>query len=257
MFTTNVGNTEIVRIKSLLGEKKYVYVKLELNNPTGSIKDRLADYVVSNYYKNSLSYIDTSIGNFAMSLSLFARMKGKQASFVLNESIDHSVIERIKLFGGEVMLSDARTHLELSNLARSISEQRGLSFVGQFMAGKYDSFYAHYFSNEINNQLDKVDKVVCYYGTGSILRGLRKGLFMGKKLGLYEAIDSSKTADHDNGFDKIPVDIDFISTVQKYLIQNYCILSGRIGSLNTAAAMIVASESSQQENILTFISDSL
>lgn len=105
-----IGNTPEVKINRLFGEHSSVYIKLERNNPGGSIKDRIALAMIEDAESKGIITKDTIIveptsGNTGVGLALVAAVKGYKLILVMPESMS---IERRRLmaaYGAELVLT--------------------------------------------------------------------------------------------------------------------------------------------------------
>jgi cysteine synthase A len=105
-----IGNTTHVRINKLFGDKSEVWLKLEKENPGGSIKDRIALAMIEDAEKKGILKEDSVIieptsGNTGIGLSLVAAVKGYELILVMPESMS---VERRKLmsaFGAKFELT--------------------------------------------------------------------------------------------------------------------------------------------------------
>ncbi|MFA5816918.1 MAG: cysteine synthase A [Bacteroidales bacterium] len=114
MKTSNVleliGNTPVVRINHLFDSNLEVWIKLEKQNPGGSIKDRIAlsmieDAEAKGYLKKDTVIVEPTSGNTGIGLALVAAIKGYRVILVMPESMS---IERRKLmiaYGAEIELT--------------------------------------------------------------------------------------------------------------------------------------------------------
>src|SRR3989304_2329347 len=106
-----IGNTPMVEIKRLnpnSGVK--IYAKLEGFNPTGSVKDRIAKYMVEQAEKEGLLtkdkiLLEPTSGNTGISLGMIAKIKGYRLVAVMPESMSLERREILKAFGVEIVLS--------------------------------------------------------------------------------------------------------------------------------------------------------
>ncbi len=94
-----IGKTPIVKINRLFGENKNVWIKLEKNNPGGSIKDRVALAMIEDAEAKGLLHPDSVIieptsGNTGIGLAMIAAVKGYKIILVMPESMS---VERRKL----------------------------------------------------------------------------------------------------------------------------------------------------------------
>jgi len=105
-----IGNTHHLRIRKLLGEKHKVWMKLERQNPGGSIKDRIALAMIEDAEKNGTlkrgsSIIEPTSGNTGIGLSMVAAVKGYPITLVMPE---HMSVERRRImaaFGAKLELT--------------------------------------------------------------------------------------------------------------------------------------------------------
>lgn len=238
-----VGNTPLLPIASIFDKEKTIYVKLENKNPSGTIKDRLAKHIILQN-PNSTGFVDTSVGNFAVSMSWFASLADKKAYFFLYEGADYEIIKRIRDFGGDLIYVNTDDFDRLANQAKIYAEERGFLYCAQFKENKFDEFYRNDISNEIMSQLPCVDKIIVRKGTGGLLSGMQLAFKKNPNINLYEAVGAGETIKRSIkpkiDLEKIEVEFDLVREVQKYLLQKCGIKAGNIGSLNTAAAMKLA-----------------
>lgn len=105
-----VGNTPLIALKPLLpGFRHSVAAKLEFLNPTGSIKDRMALYIVEDAEKRGLIHpgdllIDNSSGNTAVSVGMVGAAKGYRTLFAVPDKTSREKIDLIRAMGSEVVV---------------------------------------------------------------------------------------------------------------------------------------------------------
>ena len=144
-----VGNTPLVKLKRLPGEtSNAVLVKLEGNNPAGSVKDRPAlSMIVRAAARGELQPGDTLIeatsGNTGIALAMAAAMRGYRLILVMPE---HMSVERrqvMRAFGAEIVLtSRAGSMEEAIDVAKDLQAQGRGRILDQF--GNPDNPQAHY-----------------------------------------------------------------------------------------------------------------
>ena len=144
-----VGNTPLVKLKRLPGEtSNAVLVKLEGNNPAGSVKDRPAlSMIVRAEARGELEPGDTLIeatsGNTGIALAMAAAMRGYRLILVMPE---HMSVERrqvMRAFGAEIVLtSQAGSMEEAIDVAKNLEAQGRGRILDQF--GNPDNPQAHY-----------------------------------------------------------------------------------------------------------------
>lgn len=107
---SHIGNTNII---SLEGNGKYeLYAKLESQNPTGSVKDRTALYMLNKAIEREeispgMRIIEASSGNMGISLAMIGRQKGFDVDIVMSEAMSEERKQLIKAYGANLILSPA------------------------------------------------------------------------------------------------------------------------------------------------------
>jgi cysteine synthase B len=179
-----VGNTPLVELRRLSPKAAVrVYAKLEGQNPTGSIKDRVAKAMIeaaegSGELEQGRRILEPTSGNTGISLALVARLKGYSLTCVVPENVTEERLKLLRLYGAEIVLSPGA---EGSNgavrLALELAEQDDGYFL-PFQYGNEANPRAHYEGTgaEIARELDRVDVVVAGLGTGGTLMGVGRRL---------------------------------------------------------------------------------
>lgn len=179
-----IGNTPLVEVKNIFNKPKVkILLKLEGDNPGGSVKDRAAFSMINEALKRGDikkgdHIIEATSGNTGIALAYISRLLGLKISIVMPEN---STVERIKtmrLYGAEVILTDKESGIEGSrDLALSLSNERGYYILNQFEND--DNWKAHYETTgpEIWNQTDRlVTHFVSAMGTTGTIMGVSKFL---------------------------------------------------------------------------------
>ncbi len=107
-----VGNTPIVR----LGEK--LFAKLETYNPTGSIKDRIAFYILTKAeergeIKNGYTIVEATSGNTGIAFSMFGSVRGYKVKIIMPCNMSEERKSMMRLFGAEVIEVGPSVQVEL------------------------------------------------------------------------------------------------------------------------------------------------
>src|SRR3989475_3382939 len=171
-----VGNTPLVELRPVGNVQ--VYAKLEGQNPTGSIKDRVAKAMIeaaeaSGELEPGRRLLEPTSGNTGISLALVAKLKGYSLTCVMPENATEERRRLLRLFGAEIVESPGD---EGSNgavrLALALAE-RDPSFYMPFQYANPANVRAHYEGTgaEIVEALDRVDVLVAGLGTGGTLMG--------------------------------------------------------------------------------------
>jgi cysteine synthase len=170
-----VGNTPLVELPRLSPKPGVrLYAKLEGQNPTGSIKDRVALAMVEAAdLEPGQELLEPTSGNTGISLALVARLKGYRLTCVMPENVTEERRRLLRLYGAEIVESPGE---EGSNgavrLALELAE-REPRYRMLFQYGNEANPAAHYHGTgaEIAAELDRVDVFVAGLGTGGTLMG--------------------------------------------------------------------------------------
>ena len=160
-----------------------IYVKLEGQNPTGSVKDRIAKYMIESAEECGLLTPDRVIleptsGNTGISLAMIARRKGYRLTVVMPENVSGERIQLLEAFGANVVLSDGALG---SNGSIAVAQEMAASddrFFMPYQYGNEDNPRAHYEGTgpEILRDLPGVTHFVAGLGTGGTLTGVGRFL---------------------------------------------------------------------------------
>ena len=155
-----------------------VFAKLEAQNPTGSIKDRVAKAMIeaaeaSGELQPGRRLLEPTSGNTGISLALVAKLKGYPLTCVLPENATAERRRVLRLFGAEVIDSPGDQGSNGAvRLALELAE-RDPSWFMPFQYANEANPRAHYEGTgaEIAEALDRVDVLVAGLGTGGTLMG--------------------------------------------------------------------------------------
>lgn len=179
-----IGHTPLVRINKMNDGEADIVVKLEKQNPAGSVKDRPALNMIETAEKAGLIDKDTVIieptsGNTGIGLALACAIKGYKMILTMPETMS---IERRKLlsaYGAELVLTDGTKGMQGAvDKANELHQEIKNSFIPQQFSNPANP-ESHVISTaeEIWNDTDgKVDFIVAGMGTGGTISGIAKGL---------------------------------------------------------------------------------
>ena len=179
-----IGHTPLVKINKMNDGEADIVVKLEKQNPAGSVKDRPALYMIETAEKAGLIDKDTVIieptsGNTGIGLALACAIKGYKMILTMPETMS---IERRKLlsaYGAELVLTDGTKGMQGAvDKANELHQEIKNSFTPQQFSNPANP-ESHVISTaeEIWNDTDgKVDFIVAGMGTGGTISGIAKGL---------------------------------------------------------------------------------
>jgi cysteine synthase len=170
-----IGNTPLVELPHLSPRPSVsIYAKLEAQNPTGSIKDRIAKAMLDAAdLEPGARVLEPTSGNTGISLALVCKLRGYRLTCVLPENATDERKRLLELYGAEIVHSPGE---EGSNgavrLAQELAE-RDPSFFMPFQYANEANPRAHYEGTgaEIVAALDRVDVLVAGLGTGGTLMG--------------------------------------------------------------------------------------
>src|SRR5215469_11703913 len=177
-----IGNTPMLELKHLDTGPCRLFLKLELMNPGGSVKDRIGRSMIEEAEKRGelkpgATIVEATAGNTGLGLALVAAQKGYRLILVIPDKMSQEKIFNLRAMGAEVVLtrSDvAKGHPEYyQDLAKRLAEEQGAFFVNQF--GNPDNVKAHETTTgpEIWEQMGgKLDAVVAGVGSSGTLTGI-------------------------------------------------------------------------------------
>lgn len=184
-----IGNTPLVKLNKVVPKgAAEVWVKCEYLNPAGSIKDRMANYIIekaeaAGVLKPGGLIVENTSGNTGQGLAMAAAIKGYRCVFTMPDKMSKEKQDSLRAYGAEVIITatdvpgDSPEHYV--NVAKKIAEDTP----GAFYVDQYHSQWnieAHYHSTgrEIFNDTDggKFDAFVGGTGTGGTVSGVGRYL---------------------------------------------------------------------------------
>ncbi len=179
-----IGNTPIVEVSELSpNPAARIFVKLEGLNPGGSVKDRVARYLIEDAEAREVlqpgqTLLEPSSGNTGIGLALVSRLKGYPLKVVLPDNVSLERRQLLKAFGAEIISSPGS---EGSNgavrLAQTLAAQHP-EWVMLYQYGNPANPRAHYETTgpEISRDLPEVTHFVAGFGTSGTLLGVGRYL---------------------------------------------------------------------------------
>ena len=181
-----VGHTPLVRLRTGITPRVKAYVKLEFQNPTGSVKDRMVLHIIrkalaEGKVKPGDTVIDNTSGNTGSALAMVASVHGLKAILVTPEKTSQEKVDLIKSYGAEVIITPTEAgHHDPAGcymVARRIAKERGYFDVDQY--DSQDNVQAHYLSTgpEIWEDTDGgITHFIAGIGTGGTFSGTARYL---------------------------------------------------------------------------------
>jgi cysteine synthase A len=196
-----VGRVPLIRLGRLSSGN--VYAKAEFLNPGGSIKDRVAKYVIESAQnegrlKPGMTIIEATSGNTGIGLTLVGVQKGYQVICIMPENVSEERKKIIRAFGGEIVFTSAE-----ESLSGSLEKMQQLT---QSEPGKY--FVVNQFANPHNPEIHyrqtgpeiwrdmkgEIDIFVAGVGSGGTLQGIGKFLREQKPNAKIVAVEPTNSA---------------------------------------------------------------
>lgn len=144
-----IGNTPLVKSKNILiKEGVSLYLKLEGNNPGGSVKDRAAYNMIATALENgSISkndyLIEATSGNTGIALAMIAQQFGIKIELVMPENSTKERVQTMEAYGAKVTLTSSETGIEGSRAyTEKMVVEKGYKMLNQF--ANEDNWKAHY-----------------------------------------------------------------------------------------------------------------
>lgn len=175
-----IGNTPLVKIKyNYNGKVNSIYTKLEFYNFTGSIKDRVIDYILKENIKNGklqkeMTLVEATSGNTGIALAAIGAKYGLKVRIYMPDFVSEERQKIIKLYGAEIKLISR----EEGGFKKAIELVKEEVENGAFSPNQFSNeqnIMAHYLATgkEITDKI-KVDAFVSGIGTGGTLMGIAK-----------------------------------------------------------------------------------
>lgn len=184
MIDQLIGNTPMVRIKyRYQNQENYVYAKLEYYNYTGSIKDRVAYYILKKskelgLLKDGAPIVEATSGNTGISFAAIGALTHHPVHIFMPDWASLERVQIMRLYGAHVYLVSKEDGGFKEAIKRSLEFAKK---VDGFLPRQFENSLnvdAHYFGTgeEIITQLPQVDTFVSGIGTGGTLMGVAKRL---------------------------------------------------------------------------------
>ncbi|SCU83023.1 LADA_0C09252g1_1 [Lachancea dasiensis] len=191
-----VGNTPLVELTKLpkaLGVKAKVFAKLELYNPGGSIKDRIAKAMIEDaeasgrIHPSRTTLIEPTSGNTGIGLALMGAVKGYRTIITLPEKMSNEKVSVLKALGAEIIRTPTAAAWDSPESHIGVAKKLEKEIPGAVILDQYNNMenpQAHYFGTgkEIHHQLQQLNQfsnlhgVVAGAGTGGTISGISKYL---------------------------------------------------------------------------------
>ena len=179
-----IGNTPMIKIKcKYKGKKINVFAKLEYYNLTGSIKDRVAYYIVNEAIKreelkDEQPIIEATSGNTGISLAAIGSYYKHPVYIFMPDWVSKERIELMRAYGSNVTLISRKQggFAKCIEESKKIAKEKNWFFANQF--GNEDNYKAHYETTgkeiveDLRNLSENIGGFVSGVGTGGTLMGI-------------------------------------------------------------------------------------
>lgn len=181
----SIGNTPLVKLNKVVEPgSATVYAKCEYMNPAGSIKDRMASYIIAKAEEEGLlkpggTIVENTSGNTGMGAAMTAAVKGYKAVFTMPDKMSQEKIDGLRAFGAQVIITptdvpgDSPDHYV--NVAKRIASETPNSFyMDQYHSQWNIEAHEVMTGKELYEQTDggNVDAIVVGTGTGGTASGI-------------------------------------------------------------------------------------
>lgn len=280
-----IGNTPMVSLRKLTGLN--IFAKAEYLNPGGSIKDRVAKYMIEQAEKKGIlkpgmTIMEPTSGNTGIGIALVGVQKGYRVVIVMPENMSEERKKIIKALGAELVLTDQKESIggSVAEVERLRAKDSNIFTPQQFENPDNPEIHFCTTAEEIWQQMNgKVDFFVSGLGSGGTLAGI--GQYMKEKnpeakIIAVEPKNVSALLGHEPGLHQIQgigdgfvpkildvklidevievTDEDAINTARK-LASVQGILTGTSSGANVWASIKIAQKYGHDKNIVTILPD--
>ena len=180
-----IGNTPVVELQNMSPKEGVrIFAKLEGQNPTGSVKDRIALKMIENAERDGeispgRTILEPTSGNTGISLAMIGRLKGYKVTVVMPENVSVERSQLLNAYGADIIYSDGSLGTNGSiEVAQDLAEKHRHDYIMMYQYGNSANPDAHYqgTGQEIVETLPEVDMFVAGLGTGGTLMGVARRL---------------------------------------------------------------------------------
>ena len=288
-----IGNTSLVKLNKIVPHGcGQVFVKLEWENPTGSMKDRAAQAMIINAedkgkLKAGYTVLEYTGGSTGISLALICVAKGYQLQIITSDAFSRDKLNQMSAFGADLTLVPSENGLTTKKLildmieaARELSKKSNTYWTNQLY--NIDSIIGYYqLGEEIWDQTEgKINAFVHSVGTAASMRGIATVLKKHNskiKIAAVEPAESAVLSGGQPGPHKIegvgigytpplwdsslvdniiPVGTEDAKAMVRHLAREEGLFAGTSSGANVVAAIQIAKELGPESKVATLMVDS-
>jgi cystathionine beta-synthase len=183
-----MGHTPLIRLNRLTKNlEPQIYVKADYLNPGGSVKDRIAKWMIDDAERRGVlkpggTIIEGTSGNTGMGLALVAVTRGYKVVFTINDKQSREKVDALKAFGAEVIVCPTSVEPEDPRSYYSIAKKLAREIPNSYYPNQYENPMnpqAHYETTgpEIWDDTEgRITHFVCGMGTGGTISGVGRYL---------------------------------------------------------------------------------
>ncbi|MFP4489002.1 MAG: cysteine synthase A [Bacteroidales bacterium] len=178
-----VGSTPSLRVNKLFGAEREIWIKLERQNPAGSIKDRIALAMITGAEKRGElkggdTIIEPTSGNTGIGLAMVSAVKGYKLVLVMPDSLSPERRKLMQAYGARIVLTPGKRGMKGSiEKARELRDELGGWIPMQFENPDNPGVHMRTTAREIMDDFpDGLDYIITGVGTGGHISGLAREL---------------------------------------------------------------------------------
>lgn len=184
----NVGNTPLIELSRLSPKADVsIWAKCEFLNPTGSIKDRIVNYIIAQaeqklHFNSDTTLIESTSGNTGASVAMIAAIKGYKSILVIPDRVSQEKQAVLRALGAELHVMPSHALIDSSEHYVNVAKAIHQSLPNSFYVNQYHNLQnpqAHYCTTgpEIWKQTQgQIDIFICVAGSGGTISGVGRYL---------------------------------------------------------------------------------